>query len=102
MKKKIVRSLVFVALIGSVLIGVSASANTHEVSKISKQTAKEIALKHADVKESDTTNLKVTLDIEDKVFVYEVEFNSGMKEYDYDIQVTNGTILNFDVDHIDE
>lgn len=102
MKKKIVSSLVFTTIVGSIFMGINASANTNNVANqtlLSKQNAKEIALKHANVKEADTTNLKIKLDTEDGIDVYEVEFNIGAKEYDYDIHATNGNIISYDVDH---
>jgi len=78
------------------------SQNNKNVTKISEQEAKEIALKHADVKEADTTNLKIKLDTEDGVVIYEIEFNVETKEYDYDIHATNGNIISYDVDHEDD
>ena len=66
---------------------------------ISKEEAKKIAFEHARVTENDITKLKVTKDTEDGVLVYEVEFNVGTKEYDYEIHAQNGNIISFDVDY---
>ena len=113
MKKKIVSSLVLATLAGGALIGFSTIANANESStveannsenmtNISEQKAKEIALNHAGIKEADTTNLKVKLDTEDGVTIYEVEFNVETKEYDYDIHATNGNIISYEIDHEEE
>ncbi len=129
MKKKIIIPLVLATLVGTAVIGVSANTdkaasskkqpNTSNVSSeittnaatnstmndstatqgISKEEAKAIALKHAKVTENDITKLKITKDTEDGLLVYEVDFNVGLKEYDYEINAENGNIISFDVDH---
>ena len=129
MKKKIIIPLVLATLVGTAVIGVSANTdnavyskkqtNTSNVSSeittndatnssmndststqgISKEEAKAIAFKHAKVTENDITNLKITKDTEDGILVYEVDFNLGLKEFDYEINAENGNIISFDVDH---
>lgn len=63
---------------------------------IGNAAAKNAALKHAGVTESQATELKVELDREDGKLVYEVEFKSAGYEYDYEIDAVKGTVLQSD------
>lgn len=63
---------------------------------IGKAAAKNAALKHAGLSESNVTGLKVVLDREDGASIYEVEFKSAGYEYDYEIDAVKGTILQSD------
>ena len=65
---------------------------------IGEAKAKEIALKHAGLSSSKVTFRPVKLDWEDGRQVYEVEFYSGNKEYDYEIDAASGSILSYDHD----
>ncbi len=67
---------------------------TASEAKISKEKAKEIALNHANLKESDITDYEIDLDNEDGKLVYEISFECGGKEYDYDVNATTGDISN--------
>ena len=62
-----------------------------QASEISVEKAKQIALSHAGVGSAHFT--KVELDTDDGVRVYEIEFKVGNKEYEYDINVSNGAII---------
>jgi len=62
-----------------------------EVSGISSEKAKQIALSHAGVGSANFT--KVQLDTEDGIRVYEIEFKVGNVEYDYDIDASSGAIV---------
>ncbi|MDO4673493.1 MAG: PepSY domain-containing protein, partial [Porphyromonadaceae bacterium] len=44
------------------------------------------------------TNIRITKDSDDGVSVYDVEFYIGTKEYDYEIDASNGTIRSQDTD----
>ena len=55
--------------------------------------AKSIALSHAGVGENKAYDMDVELDDEGGRLVYEVEFKSGNREYDYEIDAASGTIL---------
>ena len=57
-----------------------------------------IALDHAGLKESQTSFLRVNLDRDDGRRVYDVEFYSGSREYDYEIDAATGDIVSFDFD----
>ncbi len=65
---------------------------------IGEDAAKQIALTHAGLAESDATFVRVHRDMDDGRLEYEVEFYSGNKEYDYEIDAMTGDILSFDYD----
>ena len=73
----------------------SAQQNsTTSEAKITKERAKEIALEHANIKETDITDYEIDLDNEDGKLVYEISFESNGKEYDYDVDATTGKVSN--------
>ncbi len=80
----------------------SADATTVQTSDstssdiLTEEEAKQIALKDANVKEKDITNIRVKKDIEDGKTIYEVEFYVQAEEYDYEIDVTTGKIISKD------
>ena len=76
----------------------SSNKNTSAAKEnvIGKAAAKNAALKHAGLSESNVTGLKVVLDREDGASIYEVEFKSAGYEYDYGIDAVKGTILQSD------
>ncbi len=74
------------------------AANDSAVKKISEDKALEIALDHAGYKKDDTLYTQVKKDFEDGQEVYEVEFRVGFVEYNYNISVTNGQIVDFEID----
>ncbi len=63
---------------------------------ISEQRAREIALADAGVSEDSVTAIRVKRDVEKGVYVYDVEFYAGGKEYDYEIAAADGSILKKD------
>lgn len=68
---------------------------------IGKSKAKEIALKHANVKSSGIFDYEIELDNEGKTSVYEISFNCGDFEYQYDINAVDGTIIKSEKEHDD-
>ena len=67
-------------------------------SLIGEAKAKEIALNHAGISSSKASFLQVKLDWDDGRQVYGVEFYSGNKEYDYEIDASSGAIRSYDHD----
>lgn len=61
--------------------------------------AKEIALNHANLNESDVRFAKAELENDDGGVEYEIEFYSGQTEYDYTIDAVSGNIIEYDVDY---
>ena len=66
---------------------------------IGEQAARDAALKHAGLSDSQVTFLKTKLDREDGRQVYEVEFyTQDYKEYDYEIDALTGEVYSYDYD----
>ena len=61
--------------------------------------AKEIALNHAQLSESDVQFAKAKLENDDGEVEYDLEFYSGRTEYDYTIDAVSGNIIEYDVDY---
>lgn len=61
--------------------------------------AKEIALNHAQLNESDVQFARAKLENDDGGAEYEIEFYSGRTEYDYTIDAVSGNIIEYDVDY---
>jgi len=62
--------------------------------------AKEIVLKNADISANDVIFTKAKLEKEDGIVVYEIEFIIDTVEYENTVQASDGTILEYDIDHI--
>ena len=69
-----------------------------ESTRIGKDKAKAIALKHAGLSADDVKGLQVEYDKDDGVPIYEVEFDHGRKEYSYEIHAETGKILSWEID----
>lgn len=60
--------------------------------------AKAIALERAGLTEADVTFVQSSLEVDDGVRLYEIEFRQGRVEYSADVRASDGTILSWDVD----
>ena len=78
--------------------GQSGSGSGTSSTDIGAEKAKSIALNHAGVSASQTTQMKVERDTDDGVLEYEVEFKAGGKEYEYTIHGGTGQILKYESD----
>lgn len=94
--------LLFAILTAAVLLAVfivsnnafANNSNTESLKRyIGEEKAKEIALSDAGVSKADATYLHAHLDRDDRVIDYDVEFYSGGKEYDYEINAYTGAII---------
>lgn len=65
---------------------------------IGEEKVKAVALKKADITESEADRLKVTLDRDNGIWEYEVEIRVGRTEYDADINAETGEIIKWEVD----
>lgn len=89
------------AAIASVMIlGVLTGCGLARGKDIGRDAALEAALNDAGVNEADTTRLKVSEDRDDGRKIYEVRFDVDGKEYDYEIQASDGAILSADIESI--
>ncbi|MBP8620255.1 MAG: PepSY domain-containing protein [Firmicutes bacterium] len=77
------------------------SSTAQPASQITAARAKEIALNHAGVKSSDVSGFKSELDWDDGVSIYELEFNAGGYEYDYEINAATGAVVKSEKDRDD-
>ena len=68
---------------------------------IGVDSAKNTALNHAGLSAGSVTFTKAKLENDDGISVYEIEFRQGKMEYDYTIDATKGTILEWDKDYDD-
>ena len=78
--------------------GTASNSGTAASGDIGEAAAKQAALSHAGLSESDVTFVKVERDYDDGRLVYEVEFYHGTNEYDYEIAASDGSILSYDYD----
>ncbi len=85
---------------------ISANAPVASTSKpsteITQDTALSSAAKDAGISESEIFNLKIKLDYDDGIHVYEIEFDAGIYEYQYKIAALDGTILEKEMEESDD
>lgn len=67
-------------------------------SGISLEKAKETALQHAGFTAAQVTFTKSKLDYDDGRSFYDIEFRAGRAEYDFEIDVKTGKVLDYDYD----
>lgn len=82
----------------TVINDVGCTGNASSSGYIGENKALEIALEDASVKESSIVGLEIEFDAEKGVLLYEVEFNVGTKEYEYDINAKTGKIMTRKID----
>lgn len=76
----------------------AASGTNPSADDIGVEKAKSAALKHTGLSADEVTFIKAKLDYDDGVRVYDVEFWSGSKEYDYEIDAATGAVRSYDFD----
>lgn len=64
--------------------------------EITMDEAKNIALKHANLKSEQVQFIKTSKEIDDGILKYEIDFKVGNKKYEYDIDPKTGEILKAD------
>lgn len=96
MKKYIVLTALTLTLAGGLLTGCGGGKD------IGQDAAKEAAFADAQVSEEDTSRLRVTKDRDDGKQIYEVEFTAGNREYNYDIDASDGSILSTETEELQE
>lgn len=80
----------------------NSSNNAASSSYIGVDKAKSIALGDAGLKSSSVTFTTAKLDRDDGRYIYEIDFYTSQKEYDYEIDATSGKILDRDVEKLDD
>ena len=76
----------------------STTTSQSEIASISEDDAKKIALKDANVSESEVNGIRINQKIDDGISLYEVDFYAGNKEYEYEISAQDGSIRSKDTD----
>lgn len=69
-----------------------------QTTEITEDIAKQIALNHAGVSESEISNYNISKEVDGTQNEYDIDFTVGNTEYDYHISIETGKILEFDVD----
>lgn len=72
--------------------------NVNNTDDISLDKAKEIALSHAGLSIDKVTFVQANKDFDDGIQKYDIEFYCNGKEYDYEINASNGQIIQYDYD----
>ena len=72
-----------------------------EEADVGRDAALEAALADAGVSEDETTRLQVTEDRDDGQKVYDIRFDVGNIEYDYEVRATDGSIVSSDTETVD-
>ena len=73
---------------------VTSSGNASTKSYIGVEKAKQIAFNAAGVNANNIYDLEVELDYEYRTMIYEISFNANGREYEYEINAINGSIIN--------
>lgn len=95
--KRLLLTMVTIAAVA----GTAAGCGIAGGKDIGRDAALQAALDDAGVQESETTRLKVSEDRDDGRKVYEIQFDAGSTEYDYEIQASDGAVLSAERDTID-
>ncbi len=80
---------------------VQTSGEAAKNAYIGEEEANKIAFAHAGIAEDSVYELEVEIDYEYGTMVYDVEFASGNKEYEYYIDAVSGSILEHEVEYSD-
>lgn len=75
------------------LESVEAVGTASDKKYIGAEAARRIAITHAEVNEADVTKFEIELDVEKGVMVYDIEFDCGGFEYDYDVNAETGEVV---------
>lgn len=67
-------------------------------SNISIDKAKEIALNHAGLSANQVSFIKAEKDMDDGIVKYDIEFYYNNREYNYEINANNGSIMSYEQD----
>lgn len=79
----------------------SGSSSNASGERITRETARSLALSKAGVKESEVRGFELELDYDDGILVYEGSFNVGRTEYDFGINASTGNFVSWSVERDD-
>lgn len=74
----------------------SSSGSTSTSGNIGSSKALDIAYKHAGVSKSNAKNVEIELDNDRSGAVYDIQFDVGNREYEYEINAKTGAVVEYD------
>ncbi|EEH97822.1 MULTISPECIES: PepSY domain-containing protein [Clostridium] len=77
---------------------INDNINKSDTRKVTLEQAKEIALKHANLINDQVSFIRAETDLDNGIEKYDIEFYHENIEYDYEINVANGEIIEYDHD----
>ena len=86
------------AMVLALVMVLALTAGAFAAGRLTKDEAKQIALKEAGVTAAEATFTKARLDYDDGREEYEFEFYADGKEFDVDVDANTGRIVKFDVE----
>lgn len=100
MKRKILATLIIGMGVSLVGCGNSTNSNMKNqlASNITIDQAKEIALKHSNLTSDEVSFIKAEKDMDDGIVKYDIEFYYNNREYNYEINANNGSIMSYEQD----
>lgn len=100
MKRKILATLIIG--MGVSLVGCGNSTNSNMKNQLAPNItidqAKEIALKHSNLTSDEVSFIKAEKDMDDGIVKYDIEFYYNNREYNYEINANNGSIMSYEQD----
>lgn len=95
LRRKMLMMLVAVLVLA---LGGIGEAAKDDGKYIGMERAKAIAFAHAKVSASDVRKFKAELDRDDGRMIYEIEFEVGRMDYEYEIDARTGEIISWEHD----
>ena len=86
------------AMILALVMVLALAAGAFAAGRLTKDEAKQIALKEAGVTAAEATFTKARLEYDDGREEYEFEFFANGKEFDVDVDANTGRVVKFDVE----
>ncbi|MBQ5990644.1 MAG: PepSY domain-containing protein, partial [Oscillospiraceae bacterium] len=86
------------AMVLALVMVLALTAGAFAAGRLTKDEAKQIALKESGVTAAEATFTKAKLDYDDGREEYEFEFYADGKEFDVDVDANTGRVVKFDVE----
>ena len=86
------------AMVLALVMVLALTAGAFAAGRLTKDEAKQIALKEAGVTAAEATFTKARLDYDDGREEYEFEFYANGREFDVDVDANTGRVVKFDVE----
>ncbi len=86
------------AMVLALVMVLALTSGAFAAGRLTKDEAKQIALKEAGVTAAEATFIKARLDYDDGREEYEFEFYADGREFDIDVDANTGRVVKFDVE----